>query len=137
MKTAAILIVDDEPHIAEVVALKLEQAQFTTVIVRDGIEALKVLEHQHFDLVIADVGMPGMSGLELARRAAAREGGGPPIILLTGISRAAESLDLVNTHVADVIAKPFSPKHLLARALRALENAAKRADAKPLVVPSA
>jgi DNA-binding response OmpR family regulator len=137
MKTPTILIVEDEPHIAEVVALKLQQAQFRTIMARDGNEALAALDQQKVDLVIADVAMPGMSGLELSREIALRHKRVLPVILLTGISHASDSLDLENTHVAGVIAKPFSPKQLLARVLKALEEGPGPLEPKPAAAISA
>jgi DNA-binding response OmpR family regulator len=122
MKTRTILIVEDESHIAEVVALKLRQAGFKTVIARDARDALATLEQHPVDLVIADIAMPGMSGLDLAKVLATRDGAAFPVILLTGMSNAVDTLDLDDTHVVDVIPKPFSPKHLLARTLEALDR---------------
>jgi two-component system, OmpR family, alkaline phosphatase synthesis response regulator PhoP len=110
---ATILVVDDEPHIVRLVRDYLEHSGFGVLTAADGPSALRTVRTGHPDLVILDLGLPGLDGLDVAR--ALRRDGEVPIIMLT--ARAEESDKLVGLELGadDYLGKPFSPKELVAR----------------------
>jgi two-component system alkaline phosphatase synthesis response regulator PhoP len=111
MKT--ILVVDDEPQIVQLVRDYLEHGGFKVLVAADGSSALRIVSTLHPDLVVLDLGLPGMDGLDVAR--SLRRNGALPIIMLT--ARADESDKLVGLELGadDYLTKPFSPKELVAR----------------------
>lgn len=123
MKT--VLIVDDELKIVQLARDFLEHAGFTVLTASDGKAALAAARAAKPDLVVLDLGLPSMDGLDVTR--ALRKESNVPIIILT--ARAEESDKLVGLELGadDYLTKPFSPKELVARVravLRRLENAA-------------
>ncbi len=127
MKSRPILIVEDEPHIAAVVALKLERAGYVAVTCATIAEATRALDQRRFALVIADVHLVGESGLDLAASLSVpndtNKNAHTPVLILTGMGHHLESLTLPKS-VRDVLTKPFSPTELLARAERLMGLAA-------------
>ena len=113
--TFKILVVDDEAPIANVVAMKLRNAGLEVIVAMDGLEAYELAIAEHPDLMITDLQMPGMSGLELCARLVAELDGGIPTILLTakGFELTAESVR--ELPVRRIMTKPFSPRELLAQ----------------------
>lgn len=111
-----ILIVDDEPHIAAVVALKLEDAGYRTRVCSDGREALRLAQSELFDAVVSDLNMPKFGGADLCRALAASTAtAGLPVLLVTGLAHAPSELSWAHPNVRGVIAKPFSPREMLVR----------------------
>ena len=108
-----ILVVDDEPQIVRLVRAYLEEAGFRVVTASDGEQALYVARHEKPDLVVLDVLMPRMDGLEFTRRIRIERD--VPIIMLT--ARAEETDRIVGLELGadDYITKPFSPRELVAR----------------------
>jgi len=113
MPTKRILVVDDEPHITHVVALKLTNAGYEVEQAHDGEEAMDIATRGGFDLLISDLQMPYLDGVELARalfqRTVCRE---MPIILLTARGYAVEESDIEKTNIVDLLTKPFSPRRI-------------------------
>ena len=111
MKT--ILVVDDEPQIVQLVRDYLEHGGFKVLTAADGQSALRTAATLKPDLVILDLGLPGVDGLDVTR--SLRRNGEVPIIMLT--ARADESDKLVGLELGadDYVTKPFSPKELVAR----------------------
>ncbi|MEO6061874.1 MAG: response regulator transcription factor [Thermoflexales bacterium] len=127
MKT--ILVVDDEPRIAQIASDYLARAGFAVVTAGDGEAALKALAERAPDLVILDLGLPGMDGLDVTRET--RKRSQVPIIMLTARSDESDRLVGLELGADDYIVKPFSPKELVARVravLRRSEVAAGRDD---------
>jgi two-component system response regulator ResD len=110
-----VLVVDDEPTIAEIVARYLERARYETRIAGDGHAALARASTWHPDLVVLDLMLPGLDGLEVMRLL--RETGGPrvAIILLTAKGEEADRIDGLRLGADDYVVKPFSPAELVAR----------------------
>ncbi len=108
-----ILVVEDELKIARLVRDYLERAGFEVSIAHDGAAALSSFRRRAPDLVILDLGLPGMNGLDLARRL--RQTSEAPIVMLT--ARSAESDKIVGLELGadDYVTKPFSPGELVAR----------------------
>ena len=110
-----VLVVDDEPTIAEIVSRYLERAHYETRIAGDGHAALARASTWHPDLVVLDLMLPGLDGLEVMRLL--RETGGPrvAIILLTAKGEEADRIDGLRLGADDYVVKPFSPAELVAR----------------------
>src|SRR5262252_886162 len=108
-----VLVVDDEPQIVQLVRDYLEHGGFAVLGAGDGPTALRIARTQHPDLVILDLGLPGLDGLDVTR--SLRRDGAVPIIMLT--ARGDESDKLVGLELGadDYVTKPFSPKELVAR----------------------
>jgi DNA-binding response OmpR family regulator len=108
-----ILIVDDEPKITRLVRDYLENAGFAVIVARDGREALMRARTERPDLIVLDLGLPGLDGLDVTR--SLRRDAGVPIIMLT--ARAAEADRVVGLELGadDYVTKPFSPRELVAR----------------------
>ncbi len=111
------LIVDDEAHIRHVVSLKLRNAGFEIITAGDGEEALELATSRRPDIIISDLQMPYMSGLELAKNLAANPiTAAIPTLLLTARGHALSQSDLANTTIREVLSKPFSPREVLSKA---------------------
>jgi two-component system, OmpR family, alkaline phosphatase synthesis response regulator PhoP len=119
MKT--VLVVEDEPDIARLVRDYLDNAGFAVLVARDGESALHHIRAVKPDLMILDLGLPEMDGLEVTRRV--RSFSGIPIIILT--ARADETDRIVGLELGadDYVVKPFSPKELVARVRAVLRRA--------------
>ena len=108
-----ILIVDDEPKIVQLVRDYLENAGFGVLTARDGREALQRARTERPDLVVLDLGLPGLDGLDVTRTL--RRDAGVPIIMLTARDDEADKLVGLELGADDYVTKPFSPRELVAR----------------------
>jgi two-component system OmpR family response regulator len=115
-----ILIVDDDAHILEVIAFALGRAGFATVAAKDGLGALALQRDAKPDLVILDINLPEMDGLEVCREI--RRTSQVPILFLS--SRDEEVDRIVGLEIGgdDYVSKPFSPRELVARAKAILKR---------------
>jgi len=121
MKT--ILIVDDEPKITRLVSDYLERAGFGVRAAHDGRTALSLARTERPDLIVLDLGLPQMDGLDFTREF--RKSSNAPIIMLTARSEESDKLIGLELGADDYITKPFSPKELVARVrvvFRRIEN---------------
>jgi two-component system, OmpR family, response regulator ResD len=111
----SVLVVDDEPTIAEVVSRYLERAGYRARIAATGPQALEQVALQRPDLVVLDLMLPGIDGLEVMRRM--RQAEGPPIatILLTAKGEESDRVIGLRLGADDYVVKPFSPAELVAR----------------------
>jgi two-component system alkaline phosphatase synthesis response regulator PhoP len=115
-----ILIVEDEAEIAQLIQLYLEKEGFSCRVCRDGLSALQVFQEQKPDLIILDLMIPALDGLEVCARIRQKPGVKDPYILM--LTAKGEELDRIiglSTGADDYMVKPFSPKELVAR-VRAL-----------------
>jgi DNA-binding response OmpR family regulator len=127
-----ILVVDDEPNIREVVELYLRREGFEVEVTADGATALTAIESKIPDLIVLDLMLPAVDGLQITR--VLRQGDFDiPIIMLTAKGDEADRITGLELGADDYITKPFSPKELVARVKAVL----RRAGAKPLVDPQA
>jgi len=110
---ATILVVDDEPKITRLVRDYLESAGFTVVTAADGREALMRARTDHPDLVVLDLGLPQLDGLDVTRRL--RRDGDLPIIMLTARDDEADKLVGLELGADDYVTKPFGLLELMAR----------------------
>ena len=108
-----VLVVDDEPMVRDVLARYLEKDGFVVETAEDGEGALTALQRSAPDVVLLDLMLPRIDGLEVLRRI--REGRAPPVIMLT--AKGAETDRIVGLELGadDYVVKPFSPKELVAR----------------------
>jgi len=126
-----ILIVEDEKDILELVKLYLEKEGYRTCTAATGLDGLKQVKSEHPDLVVLDLMLAGMDGLEVCKRIRAdQQAAMTPIIMLT--AKAEESDQIVGLELGadDYITKPFSPKTLVAR-VKALFRRLERANEEP------
>ena len=108
-----ILVVDDESVVTEVVERYLRQQDFEVSLASDGHQALKTAREWHPDLVVLDLMLPGMDGLEVCRNI--RKESAMPIIMLTAKGDETDRIVGLELGADDYVVKPFSPRELVAR----------------------
>ncbi|MHC4989925.1 MAG: response regulator [Planctomycetota bacterium] len=118
-----ILVIDDEPHILQVLSLKLGNAGYEVLTAIDGESGLEeALAHQP-DLIITDVQMPYLNGVELCRALVDNEKTSRiPVIILTARGYALQGENMQVPNITDVVSKPFSPRALLELVASRLEG---------------
>ena len=121
MSSDRILIVEDEQIVAEVVDRYLRHDGFDTLLVADGNDALQALDRFMPDLIVLDLMLPGLDGLEVCRRVRAR--GETPVIMLTARGQESDKLVGLGLGADDYVTKPFSPRELAARVKVVLRRA--------------
>ncbi len=111
--TKTILVVDDDPHIREVITFALEKADMQVILANDGVRALDTFNKFPCDLIVLDINMPEMDGLECCREI--RKTSEVPILFLS--SRDDEIDRILGLEIGgdDYVTKPFSPRELVAR----------------------
>jgi DNA-binding response OmpR family regulator len=109
----SVLVVDDEPRITQIARDYLERAGFSVLVAGDGTSALAEARKRRPDLIVLDLGLPTMDGLDVAR--ALRTSSSVPIIMLTARGDETDRLVGLELGADDYITKPFSPKELVAR----------------------
>ena len=124
-----VLVVDDEPKIVQLARDDLEHAGFAVETASDGQKALDAVRSQHPDLVVLDLGLPGLDGLEVTRRL--RQAGDLPIVMLTARDDELDKLLGLELGADDYLTKPFSPRELVARVRAVLRRAERSAHAAP------
>jgi two-component system phosphate regulon response regulator PhoB len=116
MSKETILVVDDEEDILELVRFNLSREGYHIICAASGEKAWKILNSQKFDLMILDLMLPGMDGLELARRVKAKDATRKiPIIMLSAKGEEADIVAGLELGADDYVTKPFSPRILIAR----------------------
>jgi two-component system, OmpR family, response regulator MtrA len=111
--TSRILVVDDDTALAEMIGIVLDTEGFDTVFCADGAQAVETFHTQRPDLVLLDLMLPGMDGIEICTRLRAESG--VPIIMLTARTDTADVVAGLESGADDYIVKPFNPKELVAR----------------------
>ncbi len=114
-----ILVVDDEASIRDLLAKTLALAEYDVDVAPDGRSALERMRLYPYDLLIADLKMPGMDGLTVIREAK-RYKADLPVIIITGFSTESSAIEAVNLGVAGYLTKPFRVPQVLAAAAKAL-----------------
>ncbi len=123
----SVLVVDDEPTIAEVVSRYLERAGYRTRVASDGVQALAEVASQRPDLVVLDLMLPGIDGLEVMRRLREQERERIATILLTAKGEESDRVVGLRLGADDYVVKPFSPAELVAR----VDAVLRRIDTSP------
>ncbi|MDQ6742130.1 MAG: response regulator transcription factor [Candidatus Dormibacteraeota bacterium] len=116
-----VLVADDEPQIVQLVRDYLEHGGFAVLVARDGVSALELARSRRPDLVVLDLGLPALDGLDVTR--ALRREGALPIIMLTARDDESDKLVGLELGADDYVVKPFSPKELVARVRAVLRRA--------------
>jgi two-component system OmpR family response regulator len=122
-----ILVADDDPHIREVICFALEKAGMVTESAADGAATLRQFERRTPDLVVLDVGMPEMDGLEVCRQLRRRSD--VPILFLSARDEEIDRILGLEMGGDDYVTKPFSPRELVARVNTILRRARPMLDA--------
>jgi DNA-binding response OmpR family regulator len=128
-----VLVVDDEPTITEVVARYLQRAGYRTAIAADGAQALAAAGEQRPDLVVLDLMMPQLGGLEVMRRLREHDHARVPIILLTAKGEESDRITGLRLGADDYVVKPFSPAELVARIDAVLRRAVVPTGEQPTI----
>lgn len=120
MNDATILVVDDEPQLRRVMRTTLTDLGYTVIDAKTGEDALETLRHDRPDLILLDLNMPGIGGLETCR--AIRETSEIPIIILSVRNTEREKVQALDAGADDYVSKPFGIQELLARVRAALRR---------------
>ena len=121
MKTIRVLIVDDDPAIRKFIKANLEARNYQVLLAPDGEEAIKVIESELPDLILLDIMMPKLNGIEVCRRV--REWSKIPIIILSAREGEMDKVKCLDCGADDYLTKPFSLRELLARIKAVLRRA--------------
>jgi two-component system OmpR family response regulator len=131
---AQVLVVDDDPHIRQLLVFALEKAGLSAREAEDGEAALEAVAEQRPDLVVLDINMPKLDGLEVCRRLRAQ--GDLPILFLSSRDDEIDRVLGIELGGDDYVVKPFSPREVTARVqaiLRRARTAAPAAEASPVL----
>lgn len=126
-----ILVVDDEPKIVELARDYLEHAGFAVLTAGDGPSALQTVRARQPDLVVLDLGLPGLDGLDVTREV--RRDSRLPIIMLTARDDEVDKLLGLELGADDYLTKPFSPRELVARVRAVLRRSERGPDASDII----
>lgn len=129
MKT--ILVVDDEPKIVQLARDYLEHAGFAVIVAADGPTALHAARSSRPDLIVLDLGLPQLDGLDVTR--SIRKDSDAPIIMLTARSEESDKLIGLELGADDYLTKPFSPKELVARVRTVLRRSDRATSADEII----
>jgi len=133
MTSSTILVVDDEPQIRRVMGTTLTSHGYAVMEARSGEEALEKMRSERPDLVLLDMNMPGMGGLEVCREI--RNFSDVPIVMLTVRNTEKDKVRALDAGADDYVVKPFSMEELLARIRAALRRATPAETVPPFVSP--
>ena len=126
-KTTRILICDDDPIVHQSLSLYLDHEDFLHDSAYDGKQALEMIKKEHYDLMLLDQMMPGMTGMEVCQ--AVRKDSQLPIIMLTARGEEYDKLAGLEGGADDYVVKPFSPRELVARVKAVLNRTMPRSEA--------
>lgn len=129
IENRTVLLIDDEPQIRRVLRTSLASQGAHVLDVQNGEEALELLKHQTVDLVLLDLNMPGMGGIETCR--AIRQGWGMPVIIVSVRESDKEKIEALDAGADDFVNKPFSFDELMARIRAALRRTGFATDTTP------
>ena len=131
---AKILIVEDDKELSKIMQLELSHEGFETTTAEDGRSALEKLQSEQPDLVLLDVMLPRLSGLEVLRKIRNEIDEDLPVILVTARGETIDKVDGLNSGADDYISKPFKIEELLARMNAVLRRSEKSKSAKSVVL---
>jgi DNA-binding response OmpR family regulator len=131
MTPAGILVVDDEPKVCDLLRVYLERSGYIVACAGDGRAALSEVEQHHPDLVLLDLNLPGMDGIEVCK--ILRKTSDVPIIMLTARDEEADRIVGLELGADDYVTKPFSPREVVARVKAVLRR--RDTSSTPTAVP--
>ncbi len=130
MSAQTVLVVDDESHITHVVSLKLRNAGYEVLTAADGEEGYELACQKRPDLIITDLQMPYMTGLEMCARLRQNPATAAiPALLLTARGYALAPEDLAKTNIREMLGKPFSPREVLEKVEEVLSDKEAQSEA--------
>ncbi len=129
-----VLVVDDDLHILEVLEARLSSAGFKALTAAGSEDALNIVKSQQVDLMISDIRMPGMGGMELLKEAHSLKPG-LPVIFLTAYGAIPDAVRAVKEGAADYLTKPFDGRELLRKVQETLKKAAPRSSHETALQP--
>ncbi len=129
-----ILIIEDEINIAQVLRLYLEQAGYTVLTAGDGVAGLELHAREHPDLIILDLMLPALDGMEVCRRI--RTWANTPILMLTARQGEDDRIAGLDIGADDYLVKPFSPREVVSRVKAILRRSAPAAGAQHNSAPA-
>ncbi len=133
MTAGTILVVDDETKVCELLRVYLDRSGYAVTCAADGRTALVEVERHHPDLVLLDLNLPGMDGIEVCKTL--RQTSDIPIIMLTARDEEADRIVGLELGADDYVTKPFSPREVVARVKAVLRRRdASHGDRRPVVV---
>ncbi|MFK7693947.1 response regulator transcription factor [Paenibacillus sp. HJGM_3] len=124
----SVLLIEDEKNLAMFIELELRHESFAVTVAYDGISGLELALRQEWDLILLDIMLPKLNGLDVCRRI--REAKNTPILMLTARDGVTDRVTGLNLGADDYIAKPFAFEELLAR-IRAILRRQERAEGAP------
>jgi two-component system, OmpR family, alkaline phosphatase synthesis response regulator PhoP len=130
--SGSVLLVEDEENLASLVRAYLEQEGYPVISVVRGAEALRVIETEPVRLVVLDLNLPDMDGLDVCRQIRARSS--VPVVMLTARDEERDRLAGLDTGADDYIGKPFSPRELVARMKAVLRRSEPHSEEQLLVL---
>lgn len=130
MHNGTILLVDDEPEIIKLMQIYLENEGYRLLMARDGLEALEQISRESIDVMVLDVMMPNMDGVEACMKI--RETEHFPIIMLSAKGQDMDKITGLSVGVDDYVTKPFSPLELVARIKSQLRRVRKYTHSSPV-----
>jgi two-component system phosphate regulon response regulator PhoB len=134
MHKATILIIDDEKDLIELVRYNLEKEGYDAIAAADGQAGLEIAQRHKLDLIVLDLMMPGMDGLEVCRRLRADgRTSRIPVIMLTAKATEADRVVGLELGADDYITKPFSPRELVARVKAILRRTTTQAEPEQVI----
>ena len=129
-----ILVIDDEKDLIELVRYNLEKEGYDAIAASDGQSGLEIAQRHKLDLIVLDLMMPGMDGLEVCRRLRSdARTGRVPLIMLTAKATEADRIVGLELGADDYITKPFSPRELVARVKAILRRTASHAEPEQVI----
>ncbi len=134
---ASVLVVDDDLTVREVVGRYLEHAGYRVGVASDGVSALRAVQASAPDLIVLDLMLPGMSGLEVCRQVRAGQHNAVAIVMLTALGEEEDRVLGLEFGADDYVTKPFSPRELVLRVgsvLRRSRDASQPSAPTPAVV---
>lgn len=124
-----ILVVDDEPHIVRTLTINLRARDYDVESATDGRSALQIMEERTPDVIVLDLGLPDMDGVDVLRRV--RESSSVPVIVLSARHDSDDKIEALDAGADDYVTKPFGMDELLAR----VRAAARRGVTAPVTIP--
>ncbi|OKP96676.1 response regulator transcription factor [Paenibacillus sp. P46E] len=116
-----ILLIEDEKNLARFIELELQHVSYSVTRAQDGINGLKLAEEENWDLILLDLMLPGLNGIEVCRRI--RKVKQTPVIIITARAGLSDKINGLDSGADDYIAKPFAIEELLARMRSLLRRA--------------
>lgn len=131
---AKILVVDDEKDILDLVTYNLKKEGIETAVSSDGQEALALIKKNRYDLIVLDLMLPGMTGIDICKvLKSSEETAAVPIIMLTAKSDELDKVLGLEMGADDYVTKPFSPRELIARVKAVLRRSGEKDEKEKLI----